>query len=246
AEDHGLATGLVSTSAITHATPAAFIAHNESRYNYEEIATDFLKTDIDVFIGGGLDHFEKRSDGRDLVAELEQKGYQIVRSQEAFTQVESGKLAALTNPLHTERIRERGKYLEAATRTALAILDNDPEGFFLMVEGSLVDFGGHAASTIYVVEETLDFDRAVGVALEFAAQNKETLVIVTADHETGGMAVLNGDESTGRVEASFATHAHTGLLVPLMVFGPGSSAFTGFIDNTELNQLMRAALFGKD
>lgn len=197
ASEKGLATGLVSSSAITHATPASFIAHQAGRSSYEEIAADFLKTDIDVFIGGGLEHFSKRKDGRNLLKELENKGYQVETEMKKIEKVKKGKLAGFAADVHTERISERGDMLPVATETAINILDNNKNGFFLMVEGSQIDWGGHAGSTVYVVEDMLDFDQVVGKALEFAAKDKRTLVIVTADHETGGMAITGGNFETG-------------------------------------------------
>lgn len=239
AENKGLATGLVSTSAITHATPASFIAHQESRNMYEEIAADFLKTDIDVFIGGGYKHFTDRKDGRNLVEELKEKGYQVEQNMNAIKNIREGKLAGLTAAEHNGRISERADMLPAATTTAINILSNSKKGFFLMVEGSQIDWGGHAGSTIYVVEDMLDVDCAVGKALEFAAKNKETLVVVTSDHETGGMAILNGCYETGMVKGEFTTGGHTGIMVPVMAFGPGAQEFTGFMDNTDIPQKIR-------
>jgi len=165
ASEKGLATGLVSSSAITHATPASFISHQESRSSYEDIAADFLKTDIDVFIGGGLDHFNKRKDGRNLVEELKTKGYQIETDMQKIKKVKKGKLAGFTAQVHNPRMNERGNMLPDATETAINILSNNDKGFFLMVEGSQIDWGGHAASTIYIVEDMLDFDQVIGQAL---------------------------------------------------------------------------------
>jgi alkaline phosphatase len=176
---------MVSTSAITHATPASFIAHQPSRNMYEEIASDFLNTDIDVFIGGGLDHFTKRKDGRNLVQELEKKEYRIETDIKSIKKVKKGKLAGFTADVHNGRTKERGDMLTVATETALTILSKNKKGFFLMIEGSQIDWGGHAGSTIYVVEDMLDFDQVIGQALKFAAKDGETLVVVTADHETG-------------------------------------------------------------
>lgn len=113
-----------------------------------------------------------------------------------------------------------------------------------MVEGSQVDWGGHAGSTIYVVEDMLDLDRTVGVALEFAAKNKETLVIVTSDHETGGMTILEGNYETGMVKGEFTTGGHTGIMVPIMAFGPGAIEFTGIMDNTEVHGKIKKLLIG--
>ncbi|MGM0620999.1 MAG: alkaline phosphatase [Bacteroidota bacterium] len=244
AEEKGLATGLVSTSAITHATPASFIAHQESRNMYEEIAADFLKTDIDVFIGGGYNHFTEREDGRNLANELKQKGYTVEQDLNKIKKVKKGKLAGFTNPEHNGRMDERGDMLPVSTQTAITILSNNKKGFFLMVEGSQIDWGGHAGSSNYIVEDMLDFDRTVGVALEFAAKNKETLVIVASDHETGGMTILEGDYESGMVKGDFSTGGHTGVMVPIFAYGPGAEKFIGIMDNTDVNEKMKKLLLG--
>jgi alkaline phosphatase len=229
------ATGVVSTSTITHATPASFVAHQPSRNMYEAIASDFLKTNIDVFIGGGYDHFANRDDGRDLVSELEGKGYQVLTDIDDVAEVKEGKLAGLIAPGATEQAgTRRDDLLEKSVETALGILSNNPKGFFLMVEGSQLDWAGHNNHTGYLVRETLDFDRAVGKALEFAANNKETLVIVTSDHETGGFMVIDGDNKNGYVHGSFGSTNHTPEFVPVMAFGPGAKNFRGFYDNTDI------------
>lgn len=242
AEEKGIHTGLVSTSAITHATPASFIAHQESRSSYEDIAADFMKIDIEVFIGGGFDHFVKRKDGRNLVNELKTKGYTVEQDMSVIKDIKNGKLAGLVAPEHTGRVSERKDMLPVATHTAINILSNSKKGFFLMVEGSQIDFGGHAKSTIHIVEDMLDFDKAIGKALEFAASNGETLVIVTADHETGGMAVLDGDFITGRVKGEFTTTNHSPVMVPVFAFGPGAANFTGIMDNTDIHKRMKELL----
>lgn len=234
AEDKQMATGLVSTSAITHATPASFIAHQGNRGTYEDIAADFLKTDIDVFIGGGYKHFAQRADKRDLTRELHQKGYQVLRNMDEIAKVKSGKLAGLTDNEHNDVYPKRQMDLPLSTETALNILNQNKKGFFIMIEGSQIDWGGHANNTIYIVNETLDFDRAVGKALEFAARDRETLIIVTADHETGGMAVSGGNLNTGMVKAAYTTGGHTGIMVPVFAYGPGADQFTGIMDNTDI------------
>ena len=236
AEEKGKATGLVSTSAITHATPASFIAHQPSRSMYEAIAADFMKTDIDVFIGGGYKHFADREDGRDLTAELKEKGYTVLQSMAEIANVKKGKLAGLTAPEHNGRAPERNDMLPLATQTAIHILSKDKDGFFLMVEGSQIDWGSHQNNTIYITEEMLDFDQAIGKALEFAAKDKETLIVVTADHETGGFAVTGGNMETGMVKGSFTTGDHSAVMVPVFAFGPGADQFTGIMENAELAQ----------
>jgi alkaline phosphatase len=242
--EKGLATGLVSSSAITHATPASFISHQASRNSYEDIATDFLKTDIDVFIGGGLDHFAKRADGRNLVEELQKKGYQFETEMDKIKKVKEGKLAGLTAEVHNERMDKRGDMLPVATETAINILSKNKNGFFLMVEGSQIDWGGHAGSTIYVVEDMLDFDQVIGKALEFAAKDKETLVIVTADHETGGMALTGGSIEKGVVQGAFPTGDHTAVMVPVFSYGPGAEEFIGIMENTDIHAKMKKLLLG--
>lgn len=234
-EKQGMATGVVVTVSVTHATPAAFVAHQPQRSMYEAIAADFLKTDIDVFIGGGYKHFTERKDGMNLVDELEKKGYQVETEMNKIAKVKKGKLAGLISAEHPASIEEgRGNMLETATETAINILDNDPDGFFLMVEGSQIDWAGHQHNTSFLVTEIHDFDKTVGIALEFAAKNKETLVIVTADHETGGFSINKGNMETGDVLGEFSTGDHTGVMIPVFAFGPGSDQFTGFYDNTDI------------
>ncbi len=243
AEKNGKATGLVSSSAITHATPAAFIAHNESRNNYEEIAADFLDTDIDIFIGGGRKFFESRVDERNLLNELQSKNYKIFESIEEASDIKTAPMAILTAWEHNPVWPERGELMPEGTEKAINVLSQDDNGYFLMVEGSQIDWGGHDNNTAYIVQETLDFDRAVGKALEFAARDGETLVIVTSDHETGGMSLENGNFEEGKIKAKYTSGGHTGVMVPLFAYGPGAEYFTGVKKNTDVFHLMHE-LFG--
>lgn len=241
ADKEGKATGLVSTSSITHATPASFIAHQPSRSMYEEIAADFLLTDIDVFMGGGYSFFANRKDKRNLIQELEDKGYLVTQDLESITKKTSGNVAVLTADTHNQPYVQRKDMLPIATKKTINILNkNSDKGFFLMVEGSMIDWGGHKNDISYVVNEMLDFDRAVGEALSFAAKDKNTLVIVTADHETGGLTVLGGDESKGYVKVGFSTGHHTGVGVPVFAYGPGAEDFMGIYENTEIfNKMLK-------
>ncbi|BDD02602.1 alkaline phosphatase [Aureibacter tunicatorum] len=244
ADEQGLATGLVATSKITHATPAAFIAHQPSRNNYQEIAAEFLNTDINVFIGGGLEDFHNREDERNLVKELENKGYQIANSLEELEKVNSGKVASLLADGHMPAYNERGEMLKPATEKAIEILSQDKDGFFLMIEGSQIDWGGHGNNTQMIVEETLDFDHTLGAVLEFAAKDGETLVIVTADHETGGYSVNSGDMKTGKIDGRYTTKHHTGVMVPVFAVGPQAELFSGIYENTAIfDKMMKAFEF---
>lgn len=240
AEAKGMKTGLVSTSAINHATPACFLAHQVSRNNYEEIAAEFLTSKIDVFIGGGIKFFEKRKDGRNLSNELRNKGFKVLYNIEDIKNVKSGKLAGLTAEEHDAPMPERGEVLVPATETAINLLSQGNKGFFLMVEGSEIDFLAHNNNAPGVVNETKDLDRAIGAALAFAAKDKQTLIIVTADHETGGMTINEGNNKTGEITAKFSSPEHTGVCVPVFAFGPGADQFGGFMENTDIpKKIMR-------
>ena len=234
AQHLGKSTGVVSTSSVTHATPASFVGHQMSRNMEEEIAADFLTSGIDVFIGGGIDFFTKRKDGRNLLEDLKSNDYQVATSLQELEAVKSGKLAGLLAPNGMERRSIRGDVLVKASSKAMEILDDDPDGFFLMIEGSQIDWAGHDNDMPWIVEEMLDFDLTVGKVLEFAAENKETLVIVTADHETGGLTIEDGNLETGYVKGDFTTGGHTGIMVPVFAFGPGAESFAGFMDNTDI------------
>lgn len=242
AEAKGLATGLVSTCGVTHATPAAFIAHQKKRDMYESIARDFLATDVDVVIGGGWSHFVDRMDGEDLLHVLNERGYATVTEQTEIDSVNSSKIFALMDEGHLPRMPERGDFLPNATRIALDVLSQNENGFFLMVEGSQIDWGGHKNNVKYIIDETLDFDRAIGVALEFAVKKGETLIICTADHETGGLSLESGDIAEGKVKADFTTSGHTGIMVPVFSNGPGAENFIGIYENTALFEKMKKLL----
>lgn len=239
AEQHGLATGLVATCSSTHATPASFIAHQPSRSMDEAIAHDFLKTDIDVFIGGGRKFFSQRTDGKNLIDSLKAKRYQIANSIDEVQKVSSGKLAAFLADEQQAKFSEgRGDQLVKSTETALRILSQNKKGMFLMIEGSQIDWGGHADDTEYIVNEMLDFDRAIGKVIDFAKKDGNTLVIITADHETGGLSLNGGDMKTGKVEGKFTTKDHTGVMIPVFAFGPGAEKFIGIYENTAIFQKM--------
>jgi len=241
AEEHGFATGLVSTSSITHATPASFIGHQLSRDNYEDIAMDFLKTDIDVFIGGGYDHFAKRKDKLNLIDSLKVRGYEVDSTMSMVLNSSSMKLVGLTAPVHNPyRLKGRGDMLPAASVKAIEILNKNLKGFFLMIEGSQIDWAGHANYADTLIDETLDFDKTVGKVLDFAQKDGHTLVIITADHETGGVTITGGEIETHQVKLNFSTKDHTAVMVPVYAYGPGAEKFNGIYDNTDIFQKILA------
>lgn len=242
AENNGLATGLVATCAITHATPACFIAHQPSRTMDEEIALDFLKTDIDLFIGGGRKFFTQRTDAKNLADSLKAKNYQVVHSMEEAEKISKGKLAAFLADEQQPRFSQgRGDQLIKSTKTALRLLQQNNKGMFIMIEGSQIDWGGHANDTQYIIEEMIDFDNAIGEVLDFARKDGNTLVIITADHETGGFSVNGGDMKKGTVEGKFTTGSHTGVMIPVFAYGPGAEKFSGIYENTAIFDKMLSA-----
>ncbi|MEX2600613.1 MAG: alkaline phosphatase [Balneolaceae bacterium] len=245
AHENSLATGIVASSSITHATPASFIAHQPDRGMMEEIAADFLETDIDLFIGGGRQYFAEREDGRDLLSELSDKGYQVLHDIEEMKQVSSGKLAGFIADGEPPRYSEgRGDMLPEATQLAIDLLSQNENGFFLTVEGSQIDWAGHNNDMDYLIEELHDFDRAVAAAVDFARRDGNTLVIITADHETGGTALNGVNLSTGEIEPGFTSGGHTGAMVPVFAFGPGAEAFSGIYHQVEIfNKQMEALGF---
>ncbi|MBF6598803.1 MAG: alkaline phosphatase [Fermentimonas sp.] len=241
AQKNGLATGIVVTTSMLDATPAVFVANVPQRSMMPEIAAEFVQSGVDVFIGGGMEHFIDREDKRNLLDELTQKGYQVYDDINSIKNVEKGKLAGF---LKEGRISERGNQLEVTSEVALNILDNHKKGFFLMIEASEIDGGGHDNDMQYTVEEMLDFDKTIGRVLEFAEKDGETLVIVTADHETGGLTITNGNMQTGEVTGRFSTRGHTGVMVPIFAYGPGAEHFTGIDENTSFyNKIINVMRF---
>lgn len=203
AKAEGLGTGLVSTTVITHATPAAFGAHRANRDSADEIAQDFFDNRIDVMIGGGMRHFNERKDGRDLAAEFSEWGYQVADNVQDMRVAQNKPLAAFLTPGHfpLKLTGERPISLKEMTEEAITRLDMlRPKGWVLMVEGSQIDWCGHGLDAACAVSETLDLDEAVGSALNYSRERDDTLVVVTADHETGGLAVITSERAAPFVE----------------------------------------------
>jgi alkaline phosphatase len=230
---NGFATGIVSTSAVTHATPASFVAHKAGRDNYEDIAKDFLRGTVDIFIGGGENHFRFRMDSTDLTLKLKEQGFDVVYTLDDLKRSESKKLAGLLAKDHMPTVSEgRNGALADMTGKAIQILSRNKKGFVLMVEGSMIDWGGHEQNIDYLVSEMIDLDKAIGVALDYASGNRKTLVVVTADHETGGLTLNGGSVTDHTLEAGFSGGGHTAVMVPIFSFGPGAEEFSGIHENT--------------
>lgn len=195
AKKKGMSTGLVSTSQINHATPAAFAAHNESRQNYNEIADEYFDAKIngepkvDVMLGGGTDYFIRED--RNLVEEFQEVGYNYVTNRDDMLENDNEKLLGLFAPVGLPKFidREGDPSLQEMTDAALDQLSKNKDGFFLMVEGSQIDWAGHANDSVSVLSEMEDFAQAFESVLEFAENDKHTQVVLTADHSTGGFSI---------------------------------------------------------
>ncbi|MFN8547591.1 MAG: alkaline phosphatase [Candidatus Eisenbacteria bacterium] len=321
AKGAGKATGLVVTCQVNHATPACFAAHDTTREDYDAIAADYLTSRPDVILGGGTDYFlpagqgGARADGRNLEAEFAGAGYHLVHTASELEATTATPLlglfapkglapaidrdlprdGALTDDNGSPRAAAVQPTLVQETQRALGLLSRDPDGFFLMVEGSQIDWGCHANDAGYALGELEGFDAAVAAAREFAARDRHTLVVVLADHETGGLALghsyemnlialraqkasaarlaaaieaqpdqldstlrryagidsLSAEERQAIVDAKkkapvvasilsdhagllWASHDHSGVLIPVTADGQGASAFAGTFDNTEI------------
>lgn len=242
AQQAGKRTGVVVVCRLNDATPATFCCNNPDRDEAEEITADYLTSGVDFIAGGGMDYWRtKRTDGRDIFAEIGQKGYHTYESVEGLMEADELPVAAVVAPLEMPSALsgERGDDFRNMVTKSLDMLSNDnKEGFFLMVEGSCIDDWLHANRVDAAVEEILDFDRVVGDVLSWAEQDGETLVVVTADHSTGAMTLLWGDIATGAVEVGFANGGHNGILVPYFAYGAGAEKFDGLIENYELSKLI--------
>lgn len=242
AKEKGLATGVLSSCRIYDATPATFSVENKDRNNSDAIAEAYLDCDIDFVLGGGLDHFQQHKAGKDLLPLLEKKGYEVVTSIEDLPMTKSDKIFALVAEHDMPIATDRDRALWKSTKKALDVLASNEKGFFLMVESAMIDDFGHGNKLPEMMEETLDFDRTIGKTLEWAVQHTGTLVIVTADHATGGLTLTEGSLEKGEIKGYFSSGHHDGVMVPVYAFGPKVEQFGGIYENTELCKKIKTAL----
>ena len=233
--EQGKETGLVVTSYITHATPACFYAKVPHRRQYEDIAMQLAEADnINLAIGGGRKHFNHRKDSLNLIERMESElGWKVYDTLDNID-VTCKKYAVLANDDHMPPAAERGDFLPRAVKTALKTLDGAENGFFLMVEGSQIDFACHANDSAWMVDEVVDFSYAIQVALDYAEEHGNTLVVVTADHETGGLTMPDKQSKYTNVSFCYSTGSHTCLPVMVYAYGPGAEQFTGWMQNTAI------------
>lgn len=232
AERAGRATGLVTTAEFWDATPAAFAAHVKHRNQTLEITRQMLRSGVDLIVGGVKSIF-----GRDGIPSLEaladEAGFALVRTLADLESARGPNVLAV----FPAQVRH-GDFPEARlpdlARLAIDRLARDPDGFFLLVEHEGIDTSSHKNNTDDVRAGLISFDQAVGVGLEFAAGRRDTLVVVTGDHETGGLRIY--ETKSGRPRLEWSTPEHTASVVPIFAIGPGSSSFGGFMDNTDVGK----------
>ena len=223
----GFKTGLVTNDELTGATPAAFYAHHPERDAAVEIAGYLPTSALNLVIGGGGKHFKKEK--------LSQAGFTLVPDLQELVEVKESRVAHFASEGGMPSMEAgRGNFLSQAFLQASSYLGKGKSPFFLMLEAAKIDSGGHSNSPSTIVTELLDFDRAIAEAIRYADTHPGTLVLVTADHETGGVSIPQGDLERREVELAFHSDDHTGILVPLFAYGARSSAFAGVYDNTEI------------
>jgi alkaline phosphatase len=267
AQKRGWAVGLVSTVQIAHATPAAFAAHELSRYNYSQIAEQMLEHQVNVLLAGGEDdwlpetvsgchpNLGHRTDGRNLIAEAVLDGYTYVCSPADLASVDLENTTHLLGLFADDGMRRPyTPTLSQMTETAITILSQDPDGFFLMVEGGQIDWAAHVNDGANVISDVLDFDAAVATGLAYTQSNANALLIVTADHETGGMSVDLTSSGNPDEDGPFwmpdgtpfyinwTTINHTGGDVPVAASGPKSEMLIETYENTHIYETMHLFL----
>jgi len=239
AEEQGKATGLVATSQITHATPACFSAHVEKRSNEMEIARQQAAAGIEVLLGGGAKFYETNDEGN-LVTQMTKSGYAYVNEKEQLEQLEtesSEKVLGLFAESGMKQATEREIPLSLMSQKAVEVLDNDSDGFFLMIESSQVDWRGHANDADGLVAEMQDMNAAMKWLLDYQESHPDVLLVWVSDHETGGLAIGYGSSvEEKKIEADWTSEGHTGQMIPAFSIGPGASEFAGVYDNTDVGK----------
>ena len=279
AQTYGMKTGIVVNTTLTEATPGSFYGGVTSRKMVFDIAKQFTESQVDVAIGGGLDHFIARPDSLDLTATLIEKGYDVYLNWETVLNTESDKfvgilplydlhrreenngtasaaegqevclaaqMAAINEDVNATHLSEPTVYLEKATKKALDVLSrNNKDGFFLMIESAIIDGYGHNNDGEGMIVEMQEFDCTLRAMIDYVNKHPETLLVVTADHETGGTGVYyNGNKpgNEGPLKLRFSTSGHTGTVVPIFAYGAGAENFAGVMKNTDIPKKIDALI----
>jgi len=259
----GKSVGLVTTVPLVHATPAAFAAHAPNRDKFLSIAVQLIEAGVDVLFGGGAQYLLQfretcecgwsgwRADRRDLVVEAQLLGYTFICNQEGLASLDTDSVDRVLGVFaNAEMLRPLVPTLAEMTTAAINILSRDPDGFFLMIEGGLIDWVSHYNQADAAIELTIGFDRAIDVALDYTRGAGDTLLIVTADHDTGGMQAYHDERDTSREDGPFFTPGgspffvdwlhtdHTNADVPVRAEGPFAALLSGTYENTRIFDVM--------
>ena len=245
ANNIGKSTGVITTDQVTGATPAVFYAHVGGRGDQDSIAAQLVASRVTVAMGSGKSNFipkfadqDGRADGLDLLRDAGTKGFDVVLDRKSMTSSTSKRLLGLFV------FDESGPTLQEMLNKSVSVLSTNPKGFFIMAESCLPDKGGHANNIATSKKGVTDLDNALQSALDYAKKDRNTLVLVTADHETGGLAVLHADGNDMQLRPGWLVGSHTGNMVAVYAFGPGSERFSGTHDNTEIPKIL-ADFWGK-
>jgi alkaline phosphatase len=242
ASERGKSVGIISTSSVTHATPAAFYAHVDDRGRETDIAVQLAESDVDIIIGGGKQYFipnilgGSRKDDSNVIEIMKSRGYKYLSEFDFKSIAISEKILCLMEKNGLKRASERKYSLADLTKAAIENLKKKENGFVLMVEGSQIDWAGHDNNSDYLLSEMNDFSNAITEALNFAKHDGNTLIVVTADHETGGLAITGGDVEGKNLKLGFMSKSHTAGFVPVFSFGPLEEKFRGILENYEIGQ----------
>ncbi len=265
-DQYGFVSSLLATSEITHATPAAFAAHVDLRWKTDEISAQMIESKVATFLGGGRHFFlpeemdGKRKDARNLLEEVN-ASHTLLTTKDEMNDFNDNKLGKVFGLFADEHLRSidspdnhssepsLSEMLQFAVKRSGQFINNGCNGFFIMGEGSQVDWAGHSNNLEYLIREMQDLDSAVEWAFNYAKQNTDTLVVVTADHETGGLLIepanpadYNGNEVKFSFNTAVGRGTHTGVPVPVYAYGPGAENFTGTLDNTDVYRAVIEAL----
>lgn len=232
---YGKAAGFVVTCSVLDATPASTYAHVTNRKYYDTISMQMAQSDFDVMIGGDKNHFlpANRTDGLAPLDTLQARGYAMFYDINTLMATNKRRICGLLTPDSPAKAMERGRMLTLASLKAIETMNRSDNGFVLMIEGSQIDWAGHNNDSTYLLAEMADFENMLHAVLDFAKQDGNTLVVVTADHETSGLSLLDGDIEKGINKFTFATGNHSGIMVPVFSYGPSAEQFSGIHQNSD-------------
>ena len=240
----GKSTGFVVVSDAMDATPAATYGHVPYRKMYDTLSLQLAQCQHSVMVGGGYKYFlpENRKDGLAPLDTLAARGYSVVRTLDSLLAFDGDKVAALLYDGDPLTEPDRGDVLRPASMKAIELLGRNPKGFTMLIEGSQIDWACHNNDSAYMMAELADFELMLHAVLDWAEKDGHTLVVVTADHETGGLTLPSGDIEEGVNVPRYHWGSHTGVMVPVFAYGPGAERFTGIQQNTDIPNKIRAIM----